>query len=80
MRPWGRAWFETEGVGGGWQRFGTRLASAKHFHVDDHVVRARRKLTPQALHPTGAARKKVQPARGGRVKEGCLGMWVAWGR
>ena len=65
--------------GGGWQRFGTRLASAKPSHVDDLVVSARQKLTSGA--PRGLRRtvEKSTLRTPGRGREGRLGLWVARG-
>ena len=51
---------------GGWRRFGTLLASAKMFLVDDDAVRARKKMTSGA--PRGLRRtvdKATLRARGG---------------
>ena len=64
--------------GGGWQRFGTRLASAKPSHVDDLVVSARRKMTSGA--PRGLRRtvEKSTLRTPGRGREGRMGLWVAW--
>ena len=63
------------GGGSGWQRFGTRLASAKTSHVDDHVVSARRKLTSGALRGLRSTVEKSPPCarRAGeeRVTQAC---------
>ena len=61
--------------GGGWQRFGTRLASAKTSHVDDHVVSARRKLTSGALRGLRSTVEKSTLRTPGRGREGRPGLW-----
>ena len=67
------------GGGGGWQRFGTRLASAKTSHVDDHVVSARRKLTSGALRGLRSTVEKSTLRTPGRGREGRPGLWAAQG-
>ena len=52
------------GVRGGLQRLGTRLASAKTFHVDDHVVSARRKMISGSFGAAGAPSRSPPCARG----------------
>ena len=64
---------------GGWQRFGTRLASAKTSHVDDHVVSARRKLTSGALRGLRSTVEKSTLRTPGRGREGRPGLWAAQG-
>ena len=66
------------GVRGGLQRLGTRLASAKTFHVDDHVVSARRKMISGVLRGRRSTVKKSTLRTRGRGREGRLGLWVAW--
>ena len=58
---------------GGWQRFGTRLASAKIFQVDDHGVSAPK---TDLWGPSGPPehRQEVHPAHAGQGKRGSPGI------
>ena len=62
------------GVRGGLQRLGTRLASAKTFHVDDHVVSARRKNDLWGPSGPPEHRQEVHPAHAGQGKRGSPGI------